>query len=295
MSSLGQLVAGVAHEINNPVNFIYGNLNHADSYTKDLLSLLTLYRQYYPSPVAEIQEQIEVIDLDFVIEDLSKLLSSMRIGAERIQQIVLSLRTFSRMDEAEVKMVSIHEGIDSTLMILQHRLKAQPDRPAIHINRHYTDLPMVECFAGQLNQVFMNILSNAIDALEEDIKCRICKAQHSKDHLPSTDSKCPSYYFNPTISIRTELIQGDRICISIADNGPGIPKDVQARLFDPFFTTKEVGKGTGLGLSISYTIITERHGGALRCVSEPGQGAEFQIEIPVRQLMVKEPALLEMA
>ncbi|MFN6563754.1 MAG: AAA family ATPase [Nostoc sp. ChiSLP01] len=263
MSSLGQLVAGIAHEINNPVNFIFGNLNHANEYTQDVLRLLELYQKHYPLPDAEIQEEAQAIDLEFLLEDLPKLLSSMRVGADRIRKIVASLRTFSRMDEAERKAVNIHDGIDSTLMILQHRLKTKSEYPAIEITKDYGNLPEVECYAGELNQVFMNVLSNAIDALEESLV------------------KNPEKMASPSISIHTEQVDADRVEIRIADNGLGMPESVRRRLFDPFFTTKPVGKGTGMGLSISYQIITEKHGGLLYCQSEPGQGAEFIIRIPV--------------
>jgi signal transduction histidine kinase len=280
MSSLGQLVAGVAHEINNPVNFIYGNLTYADEYVNELLDLLELYQQEYSTPTATIRDKIEAIDLAFLLEDLPKLLNSMKVGAERIQAIVASLRTFSRMDEAEVKAVDIHEGIDSTLMILQSRLKGTHERGAISVAKNYGDLPLVECYAGQLNQVFMNILSNAIDALEESSQSSI-----SSSSLKSSDLNIETQHSSnsPHITIHTELISPERIIISITDNGTGIPVSVQQRLFDPFFTTKEVGKGTGMGLSISYQIVTEKHGGSLECFSALGQGAEFRIEIPISQ------------
>ena len=267
MSSLGQLVAGVAHEINNPVNFIYGNLSHANDYTQDLLHLIELYQNHYPDPVPEILEEVETIELDFLMSDLPKLLSSMKVGADRIQQIVASLRTFSRMDEAEMKAVNIHDGIDSTLMILQHRVKAKHNHPEIQVIKEYSKLPLVECYAGQLNQVFMNVLSNALDALEER------DARRSAEEMRQNPS---------TISIKTEMLEGDRVLIRIADNGVGIPETVGTRLFDPFFTTKPVGKGTGMGLSISYQIVTDRHKGSLKCNSSPGQGAEFAIEIPMK-------------
>ena len=263
MSSLGQLVAGVAHEINNPVNFIYGNLSHANDYISDLLGLISLYQEHYPQPVTAIAEEVEAIDLEFLQEDLLKLLKSMRVGAERIQAIVASLRTFSRMDEAERKQIDIHEGIDSTLMILQHRTKARHDRPEIRVLKEYGDLPAVECYAGQLNQVFMNILVNAIDALDEQVE--------------KSDGT-----FEPTITIQTTPVSPTLIQIAIADNGTGIPAAVKARIFDPFYTTKAVGKGTGMGMSISHQIITERHNGTLTCLSTPGQGTQFLIQIPIQ-------------
>ncbi|UBF26398.1 histidine kinase [Kovacikia minuta CCNUW1] len=268
MSGLGQLVAGVAHEINNPVNFIYGNLKHATEYTQDLIELLNLYQQIYPDPAPQINHHIEKIDLNFLLEDLPKLLSSMKLGADRIRQIVLSLRNFSRLDEAEMKAVDIHEGIDSTLLILQNRLKGKVEHPAIEVVKQYGDLPLVECFAGQLNQVFMNLLSNAIDAL------------HSYDNQRSVSE----IRQNPSkITITTELQKPNHVRIKVADNGPGMTEAVRARLFDPFFTTKSVGKGTGLGLSISYQIIVEKHGGKLQCISETGAGAAFLIDIPLYQ------------
>jgi PAS domain S-box-containing protein len=267
MSSLGQLVAGVAHEINNPVNFIYGNLSHANDYTQDLLHLIELYQNHYPEPVPEIQEEVDNIELEFLMEDLPKLLTSMKVGADRIQQIVASLRTFSRMDEAEMKAVNIHDGIDSTLMILQHRLKAKHNHPEIPVIKEYANLPFVECYAGQLNQVLMNVLSNALDALEER------DLQRSVDEMRQHPS---------IISITTEMPKPDRVLIRIADNGAGMTESIRNRLFDPFFTTKPVGKGTGMGLSISYQIITDRHGGSLKCTSSPGNGAEFAIEIPLK-------------
>ncbi|MGG6297656.1 PAS domain-containing protein [Leptolyngbya sp. AN02str] len=277
MSSLGQLVAGVAHEINNPVNFISGNLNYASDYTQDLLRLIELYRKHYPAAHPEIQEEADAVDLDFLMEDLPKLLNSMRVGSERIQAIVASLRTFSRMDEAEFKAVDIHEGIDSTLMILQNRLKAKSNRPAIEVMREYHELPLVECYAGQLNQVFMNILSNAIDALEERDE------ERSLDEITNN----PSHLWIKTEMIQETVASGtveSKVKIHIADNGPGISSKNLQRLFDPFFTTKPVGQGTGMGLSISYQIVTERHGGTLECISSPGQGAEFIITIPIQQI-----------
>lgn len=268
MSSLGQLVAGVAHEINNPVNFIHGNLTYVSRYAEGVLGLLQCYQQDFPQPTARIQEFIHTLDLDFVAEDLPRTLNSMRVGTERIRQIVLSLRNFSRLDQAEMKPVDIHEGIESTLMILHHRLKATPDHPAIQLVKEYGDLPLVECYAGQLNQVFMNILSNAIDELEEQNHCRPLQQVRMNPGM---------------ILIQTEKKPPGQVLIRIADNGKGMSEEVRRRLFDPFFTTKPLGKGTGLGLSISYQIVVEKHGGKLDCLSELGQGTEFRIEIPVRQ------------
>ncbi|MFB2967722.1 sensor histidine kinase [Aerosakkonema sp. BLCC-F183] len=224
-----------------------------------------LYQQCYPAPDPQIQAFIAENDLDFLSEDLPKILSSMRFGSERIRQIVLTLRNFSRVDEAEMKQVNIHEGIDSTLIILQNRLKARPDRPAIEIIKDYGDLPFVECYAGQLNQVFMNLLTNAIDALQEQRK------------------ETPVPYLSPCIWISTSVLNRDWVRIGIKDNGPGMNNSIKAQIFYPFFTTKEPGKGTGLGLAISYQIIVEKHGGKIQCLSKPGEGAEFLIDIPVRQ------------
>lgn len=276
MSSLGQLVAGVAHEINNPVNFIYGNLSHASQYTQELLNLLSLYQRHYSRPVAEIEEEIEAIDLEFLVEDLPKILSSMKLGADRIRQIVLSLRNFSRLDQAEKKPVDIHEGIDSTLLILQSRLKDKTGRPGIQVVKQYGELPLIECYAGQLNQVFMNILTNALDALDEYRS----HAYPSATGERSPKSACPE---PSIITISTERIASDWVRIRMRDNGPGMPESVRQQLFDPFFTTKPVGKGTGMGLSISYQIVVDKHGGRLECWSEPNQGTEFVIEIPIYQ------------
>lgn len=262
MARLGQLVASVAHEINNPVNFIYANLTYVDTYAQDLLSLIDLYEQSHIPTAPEIQDKIEEIDLEFLKEDLPKIVSSIKMGTERICELVLTLRNFSRLEEAQMKAANIHEGIDSTLLMLRDRLKEKSGHPAIEIVKEYENLPLVECYAGQLNQVFMNILSNAIDALH----------QQDSDNSP-----------NPTITIGTQVLDGDRVRISIKDNGAGMTEAIQARLFDPFFTTKEVGKGTGLGLSISHEIVTKKHGGQLRCISAPGEGAEFFIELPIRQ------------
>ncbi|MGJ5630201.1 ATP-binding protein [Nostoc sp. CALU 1950] len=269
MSSLGQLVAGVAHEINNPVNFISGNITYASEYTQKLLELVSLYQEEFPNSGQKIQEKVEDIDLEFMLDDLPKILSSMKMGSKRIQQIVLSLRTFSHLDEADMKEVDIHEGIDSTLLILQNRLKAKPEHPKIEIIKEYGQLPLVECYAGQLNQVFMNVINNAIDALD------MCNVQSSQQEIESNPSK---------IIISTKLVSNNRVVVRIADNGPGMTQEVKKKLFDPFFTTKPVGQGTGLGLSISYQIVVQKHSGILRCESELGKGSEFWIEIPLHQI-----------
>jgi PAS domain S-box-containing protein len=276
MSCLGQMVAGIAHEINNPVNFIYANLCHANKYTKDLLELVEVYEQHYPKPSPEILEKIEEIDLEFLKEDLPKLVASMAVGAERIGEIVLNLRNFSRLDEAEKKAVNIHDGIDSTLMILQHRLKAKGSLGEIKVVKEYGALPLVECYAGSLNQVFMNIFANAIDALEQTQK-----ELHKNPEKRELIIKSGSEIYVPKIDIRTRVKEDNFVEITIADNGMGMSEEVRKRLFDLFFTTKPVGKGTGLGMSISYQIVVEKHGGKLMCDSAPGEGAEFVIEIPI--------------
>ena len=258
MSSLGQMVAGIAHEINNPVSFIFGNLTYTEEYTGKLMKLLQMYRDEYPEPSPALQEAIEVFELDFLLDDLPKMLSSMQVGATRIRDIVRSLRNFSRLDESDMKKVNLHEGIDSTLMILEHRLKFQPDRPAIQIVKEYGQLPLVECYAGLLNQVFMNIIANAIDVLQEPLE-------------------------NPgIIRIRTE-VEGTLAVIRIADNGAGITDQVKQRIFDPFYTTKRIGSGTGMGLAISHSIIVEKHKGEIQCFSVVGKGTEFRIEIPIKK------------
>ncbi|MEH2067359.1 MAG: ATP-binding protein [Nostoc sp.] len=261
MVSLGQLVAGIAHEINNPINFIYANISYVDKYAEDLLELLHLYQEQHPSPTPKIQKQSIAMDIDYIAQDLPKTLNSMMVGANRIHQLVLSLRTFSRLDNAGIKTIDIHESIDSTLVILQHRLTNNGDTPNIKLIKEYGHLPLLNCYPAELNQVFMNLLSNAIDALETS----------SVNH--------------PQIRIQTKVTADNTILISIADNGNGIEKNLQSRIFDPFFTTKEPGKGTGLGLSISYQIIVKKHAGQIKCFSELGQGSEFQIEIPLNSLV----------
>ncbi len=265
MSSLGQMIAGIAHEINNPVNFISGNLSYTGEYVDAVLKLIHLYQQRYPSPAPDIEALATEIDIDFILEDLPKTLASMQIGAERIRQIVLSLRNFSRLDQAEMKPVDIHEGIDSTLLILHNRLKAKAERPEVQIQRHYGNLPLVECYAGQLNQVFMNIISNAADAF----------TGQPEPHQIAITTK-----FDPDPEPPDDERPYGMVYICIRDNGAGMDEATRKRIFDPFFTTKPVGKGTGLGLSISYQIIVEKHRGQLDCHSTLGEGTEFVIAIP---------------
>jgi PAS domain S-box-containing protein len=290
MVSLGQLIAGIAHEINNPTSFIYGNIYPASEYAQDLLHVIELYQQYYPQPVAEIAEQLECIDINFIADDFPKLLASMKEGAHRISEIVQSLRNFSRLDEMECKRVDIHEGIDNTLLILKQRLTTQPHRPEIQVIKDYGELPLIECYPGQLNQVFMNIIGNAIDAIAsrfandalEGLKVSKLKVESWEDN-PQPSNLQPSNLqpSTPCIRIHTEVVEHKWVAIRIADNGLGIKSEVQPKIFDPFFTTKPVGKGTGLGLSISYQIVVDKHGGQLRCHSVPGFGAEFVIELPI--------------
>jgi urea transport system substrate-binding protein len=311
MSTLGTLVAGVAHEINNPTSFIYGNLHYANEYIKDLLALVHLYQHHYPNPVPEIQAHAQAVELDFLIEDLPKVLCSMETGAERIRHLVLSLRNFSRRDQAQMQTVDIHEGIESTLLILNNRLKANGERCAIKVIKEYGELPNVECYPSQLNQVFMNILGNAIDALEElNVERLLAQRRSFNEDEAQVESDAStvatatsggataltlSTQFSnlqpsnrqpatPCIRIRTEVSASNHVIVRIADNGPGMTEEVKVQLFDPFFTTKPMGKGTGLGLSISYQIVVEKHQGILRCESAPGEGTEFSIEIPMRQI-----------
>jgi two-component system, NtrC family, sensor kinase len=274
MSSLGQMVAGVAHEINNPVSFIYGNISYAGQYIKDLLQLVEIYQKNYPQPIEEVQQCIEDIDLEFLTEDVLKILSSMKMGADRIREIVMSLRNFSRLDDSVKQPTNIHEGIDNTLLILHSRLRARAEYPEIKVIKIYGKLPLIECYAGELNQVFMNLLSNAIDALEEAWNKKRQSSQRASLTATNSDGQ-------PLIRIHTEMVDSNCIRIRIADNAQGMPEEVRQRLFDPFFTTKPVGKGTGLGLAISYRIVTEKHGGTLRCSSVLGEGTEFAIEIPL--------------
>ncbi|MEM8640226.1 MAG: ATP-binding protein [Cyanobacteria bacterium P01_G01_bin.54] len=263
MSSLGQLVAGVAHEINNPVSFIHGNLTHLKEYCQSFLTIFQAYQQHYPEPPSSLVKVLDAEEIHFIVQDCPALLRSMKMGTNRIKDIVNSLRTFSRLDEANYKTADLHEGLESTLLILQHRLNANGDRPAIEVIKQYqADLPRIDCFPSQLNQVFMNILVNAIDALED----------------PSVNNR------SAEIRLKTAfLTDQQQVQVSIIDNGPGIPPEIQHQIFDPFFTTKPIGQGTGLGMSISYQIITEKHNGRLHCTSTPGQGAAFVITLPLHQ------------
>jgi len=273
MTALGQMVSGIAHEINNPVGFIHGNLGPIRAYTHDLIELLHLYERSYPHANADIRQKAEEIEIDFIQQDIEKILSSMSLGTERIRKIVLSLRNFSRKDESVQKPVDIHDGIESTLMLLGHRLKAQRNRPAISINRNFGTLPLVECCASQLNQVFMNILANAIDAFDNQSEFSNRELSGLAPSVPS--SQCPQ------ITVSTHQHENTAI-ISIADNGPGMTKSVKDRIFEPFFTTKDVGHGTGIGMTISYQIIKEKHGGELICRSEKGRGSELVMRVPIQ-------------
>lgn len=294
MASLGQMVAGIAHEINNPVGFIYGNLRHIEANANALLHLIAQYQKYYPEPVAEIQSVIDDIDLEFLKQDFPTLTASVYNGAVRIRDIVKSLRTFSRLDQSSIKTVDIHEGLDSTLTILDTRLKGDRHHPPIQVNKHYRQLPVIECHAGQLNQVFMNIISNAIDALHEKYtNPKDVQNRPNKVLVLSSLSNQPQQTLRPT-GLSTEWPQidihthhhHDQISVQIIDNGQGMEPDTLQKLFDPFFTTKEVGKGTGLGLSISYQIVTQTHQGTLECESIVGQGTMFTIQLPVKLIGV---------
>jgi len=275
MATLGQLTAGVAHEINNPVNFIAGNLTHTEDYVADLIHHLRLYQKQFPNPEPAIDENADKIDLEFVLEDLPKTIASMKKGTSRIRSISTSLRTFSRADTEDKAAFDIHDGIDSTLMILQHRLKANDNRPAIQIVKEYSNLLLVDCFPGQLNQVFMNIIANAIDALDE----------YSQERSYEEIERHPNQ-----IVIRTEFFREGRalptphVVIRIADNGKGMSETVKQKIFEHLFTTKSVGQGTGLGLSIARQIVVEKHGGTLEIQSELGKGAEFAIALPLEEI-----------
>jgi len=266
MASLGQLVAGIAHEINNPISFIYGNVHYLNDYLDNLVDTIKIYQKNYPEPTEDIQTFIQDIDLDFVMDDLRTMIASMQSGVERIHGIVLGLRIFSRLDEAEIKSVDLHEGLESTLLIVQHRLQQSDRRPAIQVIKHYGDLPQVTCYSGQIHQVFLHLIENAIDALED----KSLESSTSPDAIP-------------TLEITTELIDNHQVTVSFKDNGAGIPDDIKTQIFNPFFTTKSVGKGSGLGLSICYQIIVEQHQGQLSYVPLPDGGSQFTLQIPVHR------------
>jgi signal transduction histidine kinase len=271
MSSLGLLVAGIAHEINNPVNFIHGNVQHMESYINQLFDFVNLYPKYYPEPVPEIRSALDSIDIDFLRQDSLDILKSIRVGSKRIHQIVLLLRNFSRIDKVDFKPVDLHEGLDTTLLILEHYLKSKSELTQVEIIKDYGDLPPVECHSGALNQVFMNILTNAVDAIEMKPKATNLRQEET-----------PNSSQGGQIRIRTSLFDLNWVEICIEDNGMGMPQSVIDKMFDPFFTTKPVGKGTGMGMSIAYQIIVEQHGGTIECCSEPNQGAQFKIKIPLQ-------------
>lgn len=263
MSSLGELVGGLAHEINNPISFIYGNLGYVDQYVSDLIYLVKYYQEKYPQEVADVDMEEKIEELEFVIEDLPKLLISMKSGAERIRELVVSLRNFSRLDEADLKTVDLHEGLENTLLMLNYRLQHCRLEDDIKITKRYGDLPEVECYPAQLNQVFMNVLENAIDVLSDES------------------------ILHPEITLSTRVIDSQWVQLSIADNGPGIEAAIQSKLFDPFFTTKPIGQGTGLGLAIAYQVV-QQHEGQIQVISAPGQGTTIQIELPIRQKLEAE-------
>ncbi|WP_421655987.1 sensor histidine kinase [Leptothermofonsia sp. ETS-13] len=264
MALLGQMISGISHEINNPISFIYSNLPYVEEHVKDLLKVLHTYQSSYPIKTEAVQAVLQEVELDFVLEDLPRIVDSMKLGADRILELVLTLRNFYRVDEPEMKLADLHEGINNTLLLLQHRYKQE-----IEIIREFGNIPLIECHINQLNQVFMNLLSNAIDALLE---------QSVKDSSHGDDETIVK-----KILIKTEKLGSDRIAVSITDNGPGIPLEIQERLFEPFFTTKPMGVGTGLGLSISHQIVTEHHHGQIFCCSAPGGGTTFMVELPIKQ------------
>ncbi|MDP5338261.1 MAG: ATP-binding protein, partial [Nodularia sp. (in: cyanobacteria)] len=279
MSSLGQMVAGIAHEINNPINFIHANLGCLRTSFQELVHLLYLYQKHYPQPHQEIQSQADAIDVQFLVKDLPSIFASMETGSKRIEDIILSLRNFARLDESERKLVDLHEGIDNTLLILRHRLNGTTAYPEIQIIKEYGNLPQIECYAAQLNQTFMNILSNAIDAIEYLWVTKTKKSKSNPEKINTLNLETTT----PKIRIRTEISAENYAVVRIYDNGAGISEAIQKRMFDLFFTTKNVGKGTGLGLSISYQIVVKKHGGNLKYKTQLGKGTEFFIEIPIKK------------
>ena len=276
MNSMGQLVAGIAHEVNNPINFIYGNLNYMNGYVQDLLEVIQLYQNHYPRPNNEIEEKLEDLDLEFTSADLLQSFVSLRSGAKRIRNLVLSLRNFSRFDESEVKKVNLHEGIESTLAMLASKLQN------VTVEKQFGELPPIECYAGQLNQAFLHIIQNAVEAMKS--------GENTTGEADSSGDALQENHPSAKITIATELTDQGQVAVWITDSGPGISPEIQDRIFDPFFTTKEVGGGAGLGLSISHQIITVQHGGSLKCYSVPGQGAKFFIELPAALAQPSAPA-----
>lgn len=275
ISSMGKLVSGIAYEINNPINFIYGNIHFAQEYVQNLLGLIALYRKQYPQPASVIQAYIQEFDIDFIQEDIQKILSSIQLGATRIREVILSLRKFSRLDEAEIKNVDIHQSIDSTLLLLQNRLKGQDKYPNIEVIKEYGNLPKISGYPKQLNQVFMNVLTNAVDALEESL----ANGQNAKEYGCEVLTE-------PKIYIHTEIVDNEQVRIRIADNGYGMAEEVRQKVFEPFFTKKRIISGTGLGLSISRQIIY-KHGGTIECVSSPTEGTELIIQLPIQMSFCK--------
>ena len=267
MSSLGELVSGIAHEINNPITFIYSNLTHVQSYATDLIELLQLYQKQFVHPGAEILQKQQDMEVEFILDDLLKIVSSMRTGSDRIRQIILSVQDFSRSDRSGWQLFDISDGLENTLLLLQHRLPAREGRRDIKVMKEYGNLPQVECYAGQLNQAFLNIINHAIDALEE-----------STQELEESES----VKFKPVILISTQVMDAQRISIEIADNGMASSEEIAAQISDPLLMTKPAKDSRALGLSVSYQIIVEQHKGELKCFSEPGKGTMFRIEIPLR-------------
>jgi signal transduction histidine kinase len=290
MSALGQIVAGMAHEINNPIGFIHGNIIHAQNSFEDLLNLLLLYQKYLPHPPEEIQDYLESMDLDYMKEDLSKILNSMYLGTKRIKDLVQSLRIFARFDEAEFKEVNIHHGIDSVLMILEHKLCDSRDNTKIQVIKEYGEIPLVICYPSELNQVFLNILTNSVDTLKKKFQlvnlqslqqASTTSIDDNQNEIVQAKTLIKEVDETPTISIKTEVNSQNKVVVTITDNGLGVPEDIRRKIFDPFFTTKEIGKGTGLGLSVSYQIIVEKHEGKLWFDSIVGEGSMFVMEIPL--------------
>ncbi|MCF4966423.1 hybrid sensor histidine kinase/response regulator [Nostoc sp. CMAA1605] len=265
IASLGQMAAGIAHEVNNPINFIAGNLNFVQQYVQELTDLLKLYQKYLPNPPDEIQAVIQTNDFSYILDDLYHVIQSMKLGTERVTEIVSSLNKFSRNRETGKKLANLHEALESTLLILGHRLKANPQRPAIEVIKEYGDLPLIDCYLGEISQVFMNLITNAIDAIEESQK-----NQNYHEILQNPGK----------IILKTEVIE-DRVICHISDNGTGISEEVKNQIFNAFYTTKPIGKGTGLGLSIAHQIIVVNHNGKILCNSRPGFGLEFVIELPI--------------